>query len=273
MEMMVNSSDVINKRILIDDENGSMTIGFTASRPFIENEYDSGQSTYRKSVYGTPILGDETWYHLVFRNKMDSKSTMQIFVDGVDRSDYTTAATTMPSGGFTGTQNTIADIVLSIGGPYTKSTYLNSPIPSTAFKGKITNVRVYGRALSDSEIYDNFVSQHDQLIISHDYNISDLNISLYPMYPKLTMDIIDYFDPMITTYDLILGATGGNEPYTYSVDGAPFSSTAFVGDINKGSAKTIVVKDILGLTSSTGYYTVNTTQDIQYKVDGAFIYS
>jgi hypothetical protein len=273
MEMMVNSSDVINKRILIDDENGSMTIGFTASRPFIENEYDSGQSTYRKSVYGTPILGDETWYHLVFRNKMDSKSTMQIFVDGVDRSDYTTAATTMPSGGFTGTQNTIADIVLSIGGPYTKSTYLNSPIPSTAFKGKITNVRVYGRALSDSEIYDNFVSQHDQLIISHDYNISDLNISLYPMYPKLTMDIIDYFDPMITTYDLILGATGGNEPYTYSVDGAPFSSTAFVGDINKGSTKTIVVKDILGLTSSTGYYTVNTTQDIQYKVDGAFIYS
>jgi hypothetical protein len=246
--------------------NGKILFGFYDDKIFYKNFYtDFLEST----IYSDPIVKPNTWYHLVFVNRYDasSKSYQDIYIDGVKRTSslYTTGVLgrQFSSTGFSGGETNF------IIGSSVDTRYVSA---LDNFSGKITNVRVYDKVLTDEEIYTNFVNQHDELLIRYKAIEGDLKLELKPIYPSLYLEFLDYFDPGITDYYVQFGATGGNPPYTWSVNGGAFLPYLTELNIAKGTSTNIVVKDIIGLTASSGYYYINGDESIIYEINGTFTY-
>jgi hypothetical protein len=89
--------------------------------------------------------------------------------------------------------------------------------------------------------------------------------------PKLILNTED--DPNLGYFNLQISATGGNPPYEYSYNGSAYSqSNIYYPTITKGGNVYVIVKDLIGLTASIGYYTINYDYSIQYPFDGPFVY-
>ena len=245
--------------------NDKILFGFYDDKIFYKNIYTG---LIESTIYSEPIVKPITWYHVVFTNKYDgTKSYQEIYIDGVKRtgSSYTSGVT--------------ASQLSSSGGINPTNFIIGSSIDTTTgnialdnFSGKITNVRIYDRVLTDQEIYTNFVNQHSELSIRYKASEGDLKLELKPIYPSLYLNFVDFFDPGILDYYIHFGATGGNPPYTWSVNGGSFLPYLTELNITKGTPTNIIVKDIIGLTASNGYYYVNGDDSIKYEIKGDFTY-
>jgi hypothetical protein len=116
------------------------------------------------------------------------------------------------------------------------------------------------------------VNQHSELSIKYKASEGDIKVELKRIYPSLTLKFVDYFDPLITYYDIQIGATGGNPPYLWSLNGSEFSSYPTPFSLIKSTTNTIVVQDSIGLTASNGYYIINGVEDYKYSINGSFTY-
>ena len=261
--------------------NDKIVFGFYNDRVFYRNIYKNsgyGIVNVENTVYSDPIVKKNTWFHLVFTNRLvpieDSDylggykkmSYQDIYIDGVKRTDslYSSGVlgSQVSSTGTTGTTKFILGAAFDT---------RNSTSPYN-LSGNITNIRVYNKSLSEGEIYTNFVNQHNELLIRYKASEGNLRVDLKPIYPSLILDFTDYFDPMIADYYINFGATGGNPPYSWSLNNGTFTASTSEFAINKGSNNTIVVKDIIGLTSSNGYYIINSDDTIKYQINGIFTY-
>ena len=249
--------------------DGKIIFGFSDDKIFYKNYYTDNNNLLSSIVYSDPIVKTNTWYHVLFTNKYDGlKSYQDIYIDGLKRTDISYT-------GITGSQVSSNGVIdgntqFIIGS--SMNTNITSSPNSYNFSGKITNIRIYDRFLTDIEIYNNFVNQHSELVVRYEDTYGDLKIELKPIYPSLVLDFIDYFDTMITDYYINFGATGGNQPYKYSLNGGEFTSYTNVIPVTKGSSLNIVVKDILGLTSSNGYYYINGNDYTKYNINDTFNY-
>ena len=263
-EFWVNSDSSAKQSFMGSDDR--IAFGFENNKIFYKNLYIDNGSLISSTIYSEPIVDKDIWYHLVFTNRYDgTKSYQDIYIDGVKRTDV------LYAGGITGAQISSngfdKDVKYTLGAPLDNDVQMVDK-----FSGKITNIRIYDRVLTNDEIYSNFVNQHSELIIKYKSTYGDLKIDIKPIYPSLTLNFIDYFEPSITDYYIQFGATGGNPPYTWSLNGGAF--TAYTGElaISKGTQNNILVKDIIGMTSSIGYYTINQDDQFKYKIDGDFTY-
>jgi hypothetical protein len=253
-------------------DGNRIAFGFYDDKIFYKNYYYYNNTYTESTIYSDPIVKPNTWYHIVFTNRYEpailgvpssGRSYQDIYIDGVKRtgSAYTS--------GIVGLQNSAGgtnDMYFTLGAPMS-----SSPM-SDKFSGKISNIRIYDRVLSDGEIYTNFLNQHSELIIRYKASEGNLKVDIKPIYPSLYLNFIDYFDPLITDYYIQFGATGGNPPYTWSVNGGSFTTYPTELAIVKGTTNKIVVKDIIGLTASDGYYTINSYEELVYKINGDFTY-
>jgi hypothetical protein len=229
------------------------------------NIYINGQTQYDATITTKPLIKTDTWYHVCVTseyNITNNKTYLNIYIDGVNMTDF---------------ENSTSNCIIT--GMQMPNNYkfiigdsVEDPLGDKPFGGRITNIKVYPKALTSEEIYTNFVNQHKQLSIKYKSIYGDIKLTLKRIYPSLVMNVIDFFDPLNLTYDLQLGATGGNPPYEWSVNNGTFSDTTFVSDISKSSDINVFVRDSIGLTASNGYYIINNDNDNQFKVTGTFSY-
>jgi hypothetical protein len=270
-EFIVKSNDVQSYRVFVGD--GQTLFGFEAGRAFMTTKFESSTGNLLDgSVYSEPILEVDVWYHLLFRvTDKNGITTLEVYVDGRNQTtDDSTSLTHINTTNVAGKSIT-SETKFTIGGPL-DFTNLDT-IPTSVLNGAIHSIRFYERAITNEEIIESFQNGHKGLQIKYPASAGYVTIGLMQVYPKLTMDIYDAFDPSVNTYNLQLGATGGNPPYEFSVDGAAFSITDYYLGKQKGVATNVIVKDVLGLTANNGYYTVNTIQEKKYNINGVFIYS
>ena len=268
-----NSTSIANQAFMGD--GNKIVFGFSGNRIYYTNYYKTTFFSYQKfpfpnTIYSDPIVKNDSWYHLVFTNMYDStngKSYQNIYIDGIKRTDKSYSGGILgrqlsPNGSFNGKTNFVL-------GSSINTTTITSP---NHLSGKMTNIRVYDRVLTNDEIYTNFVNQHSELSIKYKASEGDIKVELKRIYPSLTLKFVDYFDPLITYYDIQIGATGGNPPYLWSLNGSTFSSDPTPFSLTKSTTNTIVVQDSIGLTASNGYYIINGVEDYKYSINGSFTY-
>ena len=125
--------------------------------------------------------------------------------------------------------------------------------------------------LGESEVREYFVAEHKTLSIKYRATEGDIKLELHTDEPRLILDI--QTDPSISYYNLQVGATGGNTPYMFSVNGGQYSYTpTYFTNLQKNTTLNVTVKDFIGLTSSAGYYTVNGDINSIYEFSGAITY-
>lgn len=265
LETIVYTGDVTSERYFFGD--GNTKFGFKDGRAFMYLKFDVSGVPTEKKIFTTDTLMPNTWYHLVFTlYSVSSVYYAKIYVDTQDRTHYDSPST-IPSNGIANNPY-LGKSKFAIGA----SNIL--PIADiSSFKGKIASVRFYDKSLTQGQITESFKKEHGTFDIYYKDTLPYIKMTLLPIYPSLVMDIIDYFDPLLPSYDLILGATGGNPPYQWSYNGGAFSTTSLIPDVPKSSNVTVIVKDSIGMTSSSGYYIINSSPDIKKEVKGGFIYS
>lgn len=269
-EFIVKSNEVISYTVFVGD--GLTLFGFEGGRAFMKTQFDNNTSSLIDvAIYSEPILDINIWYHLVFRLTYIAGITkLEVFVDGRNQTtDDLTTLTHINTTNING-KPIISNTKFTIGGPL-DFTNLDT-IPTSVLNGAIHSIRFYERAITDEEITESFQNGHKGLQIKYRASLGDITISLTQIYPKLIMDIYDAFDPLVNTYNLQLGATGGNPPYEFSVNGSSYSTIDYYLGRTKGITTNVIVRDAIGLTANNGYYTVNTIQENKYNVNGAFIY-
>jgi hypothetical protein len=262
--------------------NGKLFFGVEGNRAFMKNDFDDGTS---KAIYTDPVLENDVWYHILFsRSYSDGVTTAAIFIDGRNA-----IATDLPTTGLTynfmifngnlGQYDKKYELVNTskieyvIGGsvPGMENDTLPLQSPSFAFSGCISSIRLYDRVLGESEIREYFMKEHKTLSIKYRATEGDIKLELHTDEPRLILNIET--DPSISYYNLQVGATGGNTPYMFSVNGQPYSYTpTYFTNLQKNTTLNVTVKDFIGLTSSAGYYTVNGDISSIYEFSGAITY-
>lgn len=203
-----------------------------------------------KKIFSSNTLRTKTWYHIACTSKKDGAGTvLKIYVDGVENATRTIA------GSHT---NSYSDFYIGRGFP-----------ADTNFAGSISAIRIYKRALEPSEIFSSFTNQYRALSVKYQAAYGDIKIKLDTIQPSIAMNIIDLSGETNRTFQM--GATGGTAPYQWSFDGGNFSSVQNYTVPNYSTGHIIIVKDAVGLTSSSGYYTVNHEPALTY-ISGAFSY-
>jgi len=270
-EFIVNSLDNLSyQNNIFFGSNDAIKFGFEDDRIVYFNNY----YPYNTKIYSEPIVKNGTWYHLTFTNTYDGTySYPNIYIDSLFRTDLSYSLSNgniLSNGGMTGSQTSsdgihpTSDFI--IGAPK-----VYDPITSATatFCGNINTIRVYDRVLTQDEIYSNYVNQHKELSITYKASEGNVNIGLERIYPSLVINIEDSNG---STFDINISATGLNPPHTWSFNGSNYTTNTTILSVNKGTANNIIVKDIIGLTSSIGYYTINNTGE-QYPINGTFIYN
>jgi len=271
-EFWVNTNSISTATQSFMGSDDKIVFGFSNNKIYYTNYYKNNNILLESTIYSDPIVKSDSWYHLVFTNMYDStngKSYQNIYIDGIKRTN------TSYSLGITGLQASpdgLFSIFSSIKFVLGSSINTTNITSDNHLSGKLTNIRVYDRVLTNDEIYTNFVNQHTELSIKYKVSEGDIKVELKRIYPSLTLKFVDYFDPLITYYDIQMGATGGNPPYLWSLNGSAFSSYPTPFSLTKSTSNTIVVKDSIGLTSSSGYYIINGSEDYKYSINGGFSY-
>ena len=281
-EFFIKFSDVTTLSSFMG--NGKLFFGVEGNRAFMKNDFEDGTS---KAIYTDPVLENDVWYHLVFCRSYDGYITnTSIFLDG--RNAVATASPPSPPGlaynfmiynGNFGQYDKKYELVNTskieyvIGG--SKPGMQNYPPPLTApnyaFSGCISSIRLYDRVLGESEVREYFVAEHKTLSIKYRATEGDIKLELHTDEPRLILNI--QTDPSISSYNLQVGATGGNTPYMFSVNGGQYSYTpTYFTNLQKNTTLNVTVKDFIGLTSSAGYYTVNGDINSIYEFSGAITY-
>ena len=270
--------------------NGKLVFGVEGKRAFMKNEFlyeDLNAITpfSPKAIYTDPVLENDVWYHLVFCRSNDGNfSNTSIFLDGRNA-----VATDSPTGltyefimtdGKPGHNDRNYELVTTsgsikyvIGGSIPGMENNNLPLtaPYYAFSGCISSIRLYDRVLSEEEAREYFISEHKTLSIKYRATEGDIKLELHTDEPKLILNIED--DPSISYYNLQVGATGGNTPYMFSVNGSQYSYTpTYFTNLQKNTTLNVTVKDFIGLTSSAGYYTINGDINSMYEFNGTITY-
>ena len=268
-EFVLKSSDVTTYNAFMGD--GINWFGFEAGRAFMKNRFSDGNDY---AVYSTATLEPNVWYHLTFTYYYDfvlKRNITRVFVDGLDRTSKETLS-------LTHTLNTYVQsrIVFSTTNTFiigAKEDYTNNTKPYTGvFNGYISSMRFIDRALNESEVRSNFISEHQTLLVKYRSREGDLKLTLKTDEPRLYLDFYDMMDPGYAFYTLELGATGGNPPYEFSYNGSAFSPTTSYSTIPKGTTLYIVVKDSIGITASNGKYLVNTNTDSPFDFLSPLVY-
>lgn len=249
-EFMIRPYEVDSYNTFMYD--GNITFGFEDGRVFMSTNNTN-------AVYSDSLLQKNTWYNITFTHREENGISYEsVYIDGENRTTTdSTSLTYTPTSQYTG--------VISKYGS-------NPTISNPTYGIDISSIRIYSRSLEQNEIYSNFVSEHGHLRIRYKESIGKLGIEIIPDQPKLSMEIYDAFDPLLTNYTLSLGATGGNPPYKFSVNGGQFDYTTLYPSISKGTTMSVIVKDVLGLTSSVGQYLVNNVIEYPYTINGTFVY-
>jgi hypothetical protein len=257
--------------------NGTLFFGVEGKRAFMKNDFDDGSSM---AIYTDPILEKDVWYHLVFTRSYDGNITdTRIYLDGRNA----IATDLAPGLSYTfitngqinkkyETVNTSGGVNYVIGGstPGMENSFPISP-PDYTFTGSISSIRLYDRVLSESEVRDYFVAEHKTLSIKYRATEGDIKLELHTNEPKLILNI--QTDPSISYYNLQVGATGGNTPYMFSVNGSQYAYTpTYFTNLQKNTTLNVSVRDYIGLTSSIGYYTINGNINEIYEFNGTIVY-
>ena len=268
--------------------NGTLFFGVEGKRAFMKNNFDENGTITKFAIYSDPVLEKDVWYHIVFsRSYSDGVTTATVFIDGrnaiaTDSPNSSPNSLTydfMTSNGIPGQKNvdyirvTTADgIKYVIGGSKPGMQNDNTLLPTSyTFRGFISSVRLYDRVLGESEVREYFVAEHKTLSIKYRATEGDIKLELHTDEPRLILNIET--DPSISYYNLQVGATGGNTPYMFSVNGQPYSYTPTgLTNLQKNTTLNVTVKDFIGLTSSAGYYTVNGDINSIYEFSGAITY-
>ncbi len=235
----------------------SVYFGISSSRAFA---YVDG-----RYLYSSNILNNRTWYHIAFTI---GQGSAKVYINAIDRTDTS----------FSGTNILYTGVPTSNSSPFNIGYHSENPVQGISpLSGRISDVRVHDRLLSESEIMAAYSSRHKRLIARYPSGSIDIRLELQQQRPLLTMDIIDLLDPLDPNYTLVVGATGGNPPYTFSVkigNGAAseFDEEDQYSPIPKSSEVLVVAKDKIGLTSSTGYYRINGNGQEKFAVNGKFSY-
>lgn len=269
-EFLVRPNSVSTYNVFFGD--GINFFGFEDKRAFMLNNFENGT---QRAVYTTRLLEDKVWYHLCFTLAYDAtsgKTTTKAYVDGRDFTEDGTLSLTHNSTFPVSSKAQFANHgQFAIGG---YDDYRNDPKPYAGnFSGRISSMRFFDRVLTDAEISSNYESEHATLSIKYMSSVGDIKLSLKTYEPSLYLDFYDAFDPGYSFYAIQLGATGGNPPYEYSVNGGGFNTATTVNPVSKGSSMYIVVRDSIGLTSSSGVYLVNSNIDTPYVLTSPFAYS
>lgn len=279
-EFVVKADNVTNYNAFMG--NNHTVFGFQNRRVFakFKHEKGSGAQTYPEEVgvYSKDILQDNTWYHIVFKFDITSlysgltknfKTEMSVFIDGVDRTEDLTLSvpTTVRYNNYRILQNAKP---YNLNGIYAIGTYKDFPTqigPFTEnFSGNVASIRIHNALLTEKQIMDNFVSEHRPFSIKYRANEGELKVNLYPEYPRLTIDVVDIFDPLYPFISVQMYAAGGNPPYKFSFDGGAYSDQEIYINVPKNGSYPVSVIDALGFTASTGYYTVNSVTETQYPI-------
>ena len=263
--------------------NGTLFFGVEGKRAFMKNNFDENGIITPSAIYSDPVLEKDVWYHIVFsRSYSDGVTTATVFIDGRNAiATYSPNILTysfMTSNGIPGQKNvdyirvtTGGGIKYVIGGSNPGMQNDNTPLTSYTFSGCISSIRLYDRVLGESEVREYFVAEHKTLSIKYRATEGDIKLELHTDEPRLILDI--QTDPSISYYNLQVGATGGNTPYMFSVNGGQYSYTpTYFTNLQKNTTLNVTVKDFIGLTSSAGYYTVNGDINSIYEFSGAITY-
>ena len=239
------------------DQNTSNSAIFMAARETYFGIYNGNSIVFgytignqAKEMFSSNTLRLKTWYHIACTSKYDGTNTvLKIYVDGVENASRTHV-------GFQTTTNS--------------DFYIGKGFSSnTKFAGSISAIRIYKRTLSSAEIFDNFINQYNALSVKYKSTYGDIKIKLDRLQPSIAMNIIDLSGETNRTFQM--GATGGNPPYQWSFNGGNFSSVQNYTVPEYSTSHIIIVRDSIGLTSSSGYYTVN-SESAQTYIYGGFSY-
>lgn len=260
-EFIVRSDEVSLYRVFAADD-GKILFGFEANRVFMVNRFEDNSF---EGVYSDGVLQNDTWYHVVFTISVvnNTSSIMRVYVDSVERTTSDVVSLTHTNVKVKNSLVMALDISLILGGLYFTQEY---------FSGGIAEVRFYERALTVAEIYERYVAGHSLLSIRYKEKEGDIKLEIVQNIPRLLVDIYDFNDPLYPVYQLNLTASGGNPPYLFSYNGSAFSSVNEYTAIPKPSSNYVIVKDSIGLTSSFGYYIINSVIEYKTEIDGPFLY-
>ena len=254
------------------------------SKPGMQNEYTTTTTINTATIISTPIGGGLRQIISVVVTGNYSTLTKGTYLDftyGVSGFNLTTHWTgTVDSVSYDpGTNKTT--ILPYFGSTIPTHTTINNtgnrtvifgtPKTSYTFSGCISSIRLYDRVLGESEVREYFVAEHKTLSIKYRATEGDIKLELHTDEPRLILNIET--DPSISYYNLQVGATGGNTPYMFSVNGGQYSYTpTYFTNLQKNTTLNVTVKDFIGLTSSAGYYTVNGDINSIYEFSGAITY-
>ena len=261
--------------------NGVVEFGIQNGRIYMMNTFEDNT---KNAVYTESVIESNVWYHLVFTRSYNTAETKcEIYIDG-RFANATIAPTGLNYNSMNyGNKNGVYDkkysinnnniVLYSIGASNPEIEDDNIPLKNIyyTFTGSISSVRLFKKVLNDSEILNNFISEHKTFSIKYRSSEGNIKMELNTDMPKLILNTED--DPNLGYFNLQISATGGNPPYEYSYNGSAYSqSNIYYPTITKGGNVYVIVKDLIGLTASIGYYTINYDYSIQYPFNGPFVY-
>ncbi len=202
-----------------------------------------GGSGSTDSVMAASPIGDTNWHHLT--GSYDG-TNISVYIDGIETTD-TTAVTL-------GTSNE----ALTIGAKELAGTM------SEYLAGGIDDVRVYSRALTDSEVVDLAAGDHTSATwdgsVSNDYEV-DGNWDINSVPDPYTLVIIDTPNPAEATADIALAGLTINSGARLNLAGWDLAFNDGGVFSNNGTLQLKNIESLTGFTNDTNSGTILYTPD------------